>query len=347
MRAGLLAAFPLLAVLALAWPRGAAAQEERSGPRLSALAFGDAYGVISSHRPELEGDNGFWFRRLYLTLDHAVDDRLSGRLRLEAASPGDFTSNDRLEPFVKDAWIQWRYAGRHLLQLGLIRTPTWELAEETWGERPLEKAPMDLQRMGSSRDTGIAFKGKLGAGARLAYHVMLGNGSGVGSETNEGKKVMGSLSFRPIPRVVLEVYADHENRPGRTDRTTLHLFGAYARERWRMGAQVARQERETPGGGEESLDLASIYSIWTVTEKVLVIARADRLFDPNPEGATIPYLPLDPTARATLLMAGLDLRVHPNLSLLPNVEAVLYDGDGPGPEPDDDLMVRGTFFFRF
>jgi hypothetical protein len=206
---------------------------------------------------------------------------------------------------------------------------------------------MDLQRLGSSRDTGLAFKGSLDAAGRFRYHAVLGNGSGVGSETNEGKKLMAAVSFRPTQHLVFEAYADAENRPGRTDRTSAHLFGAWARERWRMGAQVARQQRELPAGGRLALDLASVYSIWTLTDNVLLVTRVDRMFDPNPDGESIDYLPLDPTARATILIAGLDLRLHPNLSLLPNIEMVRYDTPGGGPDPDDDLMLRGTFFFRF
>jgi hypothetical protein len=43
-----------------------------------------------------------------------------------------------------------------------------------------------------------------------------------------------------------------------------------------------------------------------------------------------------------LFIAGVDWKVHPNLSFIPNVEYVTYENGS-----DDDILPRLTFVFRF
>ncbi|RMH11665.1 MAG: hypothetical protein D6701_14695, partial [Gemmatimonadetes bacterium] len=60
--------------------------------KVSGLAFGDIYAVAQHHDADIDGANGAWMRRIYLTFDEKLDDEFSFRLRFEAASPGDFES---------------------------------------------------------------------------------------------------------------------------------------------------------------------------------------------------------------------------------------------------------------
>ncbi len=324
---------------------GLRAAEEPKLPKISGLLFGDAYWFASDHDPEVEGQNGFWIRRIYLTFDQKISDEFDARLRFEMNQPGDFTSS-KMEPFVKDAWLRWTH-GRQRVVLGISPTPTWEMLEEVWGYRSVEKTPLDLQKMGSSRDFGLAVQGTLGAEGRFGYHVMLANGSGEASETNEGKKLLAALQVYPAEAWLFEIYADVENRPGQTDRTTYQLFGAYRAEDFRWGVHLARQKRETGPGTELDLDLLSIFATWRLAAKAVLLGRLDRLFDANPDGDTIAYLPQAPDAEPTLLILGIDYQPHPKVSFIPNVEVVSYDAVGGGPDPDTDIVPRVTFFFRF
>ena len=167
---------------------------------VSGYVFGDAYAVFANHDPEVEDQNGFWIRRGYLTFDAGVANEWTARLRFEFNSPGDFETDSKLDPFVKDAYLAWKHDGQEL-NLGLASSPTFEFVEGFWGHRPIEKTPIDLYRMGSSRDTGVAYKGAAHEG-RVFYHAMFGNGSGDRAETNEGKKVMAGLGFRPTDALV-------------------------------------------------------------------------------------------------------------------------------------------------
>ena len=80
----------------------------------------------------------------------------------------------------------------------------------------------------------MAWKGKA-AGGKLSWHAMLGNGAGEGGETNEGKKAMLSVAYRPAKELVVEAYADTEDRPDSTDRSTFHAFAGYRGARSRYG----------------------------------------------------------------------------------------------------------------
>ena len=192
---------------------------------ISGLLFGDAYAVVDHHDPDIDGQWGFWLRRGYLTVDFALAKAWSARFRLEVNSPGDFESSAKMTPFVKDAWVAWKDKG-HELYLGISPSPTFERVEGFWGYRAVEKTPLDLYRIGSSRDFGVAYKGKMADG-KLVTHAMLGNGAGEGGETNEGKKGMLSVAFLPTKQLVVELYADAEDRPDSTDRTTFHGFAGF------------------------------------------------------------------------------------------------------------------------
>ena len=310
------------------------------------LMFGDAYWVNSNHDPAIEGENGFWLRRIYLTLDSELSDRWALRVRLEMNSPGDFTSDDKIEAFVKDAYLK-REVGDNKLYLGLAPIPMFELIEASWGYRAVEKTPLDLQRFSSTRDFGVAVKGSFGENRGVRYHAMFGNGSGTDGEINEGKKAMLSVSFHPAEKYSLQVYGDFDDRPGETDRTTYQFFGAYNGEKYRFGILYARQTRENGPGMELDLNVASIFAVFKLKENMNLLARVDQMFDPNPDGASIPYIPFDPTAESTFALLGLDFAIGKQINLIPNIEAVSYRRVGGAPSPDNDLIVRFTVFARF
>ena len=88
----------LLAAILSGWTDGRAEEG-----RISGYMFGDLYWVAANHDASLEGNNGFWFRRIYITYDRGLAEGFSTRLRMEMSSPGDFTTSGKIEPFVKDA----------------------------------------------------------------------------------------------------------------------------------------------------------------------------------------------------------------------------------------------------
>ena len=312
---------------------------------INGLLFGDAYAVAAHHDPDIDGQWGFWLRRGYLTIDADLAPKWSARFRLEVNSPGDFESSSKMTPFVKDAWVAWK-AGAHELVLGISPSPTFERAENFWGYRAVEKTPLDLYRLGSSRDFGVAWKGRAADG-RLSWHAMLGNGAGEGGETNEGKKAMLSVSFQATKELVVEVYADTEDRPESADRSTFHAFAGFRGARSRYGVEYATQERDAAGGPDRTVSVASLFGVWDLGKKVSVLARVDRAFDGIPDAGDIPYLGLAEDTEFDLFLVGLDYRVHRAVSVVPNLEYVAYRETDGLPAPDDDLIARLTFSVWF
>jgi hypothetical protein len=284
-------------------------------------------------------------RRGYLTFDFAMTETWSARFRMEVNSPGDFETNAKLEPFVKDAFLAWTRDG-HELYFGISPSPTFDLVEESWGYRAVEKTPLDLYRVGSSRDFGVAYRGRV-AGGTLSWHAMLGNGAGEGAETGEGKKAMLSVALRPSRQVVIEAYGDFEDRPESADRTTYHVFVGFQGARFRSGIEYASQDRQVPGSADQTLAVGSVFGVLDWSAKVSLLARLDRSFDGNPEAAQIPYLGLAENMEFDLALFGVDYRVHSRVSLIPNVEYVAYRGTGGLPAPEDDLIARVTLYVRF
>ena len=56
--------------------------------KFSGLMFGDFYYFGQHHDPAWEGQQAFWFRRIYFTFDYTFTPKLTTRLRLEANSDG-------------------------------------------------------------------------------------------------------------------------------------------------------------------------------------------------------------------------------------------------------------------
>ncbi|WP_245771921.1 porin [Rhodothermus profundi] len=310
--------------------------------RVSGLAFGDFYYIARHHNAELEGQNGFWIRRIYLTYDQKLDETFAWRLRLEMNSPGNFTAGNAT-PFVKDAYLRWKLNDLHALYLGISSSALFNLVESVWGYRSVEKAPADLQKLGSSREFGVALKGRLTRDGRVRYHATFGNGEGTKAEGYRGKKLALALQFFPSRPLILESYVDYARLQQGASLTTWHLFGAYRTEGFRAGVVYERQRVRAAGGSDRMLRYVSGFVVGRVQERMHLLVRMDRLLDPNPKGASISYLPFATTSKATLWILGVDVAVAPQVHFIPNIEWITYDQEALRA----DLYLRGTFYFRF
>jgi hypothetical protein len=322
--------------------------EEPPPFKISGLVFGDYYYVAANHRPELEDQNGFWIRRVYLTYDHTLSKALSVRVRLEANSKGDFKSTGVNTPYFKDLYLRWAL-GSHSLNVGLAPTANIDFVDAFQGYRSVEKSPVDLYRWDSSRDLGLLVQGGLGKAARTRYSLQFGNGSGTGSEVDQSKTVRGQLSHRFARGLVLEGYADWQDRPDGRDVSTLEAFAGWQEKGWRASLQYGRQERREagPGGSDLSLDFLSAFAAVQVSAKVTLLGRVDRSFDPIPGGETIDYMPFAEQAKSVFGYAGADLTLHEKVHFVPNVEVTVYDAAADGTRPATDVVPRVTLFFSW
>lgn len=312
--------------------------------RITGVVFGDYYSFPEHHLEAWDGQHGFWLRRIYLTYDHTLTTKLSARVRLEANSNGKLAGGT-LTTYIKDAYLRWNFTGRQNLTLGLQPTLSFEYVESVWGLRHVEKAPVDLYRWDSSRDLGVTVSGPLNADQTVKYAVQYGNESGTGSETDAHKGVRASARYEPKQGLTAEVLVAQFSRPNEADRTMAQVFGGWRGSRGRAGAQYTFQKRRAIAGDTE-LDMISAFGVVDLQpRKLAAFARVDRLADPCADCGAIDYLPIATTNPFTLVIAGVDYALHPQVRMSPNVEWVQYSDRDGVVTPSSDTVLRITFSF--
>ena len=305
--------------------------------------FGDVYYVAQHHNPDIVNANGFMFRRLYSTLDFTLTDAVKGRLRLEMAEVGDYSTKSKMTPFVKDAYLQTKL-GHQTLTFGICGTPSVSGIEALWRYRHLEKTPLDLFQMVSSRDFGISLKG----GDSTYYHIMFGNGNSNSSESNTGKKIMGNFGFSPVKGLILEFYADYEweSKNGYNYNVLQGLVG-YQGNWGRTGFLYANRHYKN-GDIEKNFGVFSGFVIVKAAERIDVILRFDKLVN-QPAGKTIAYIPFSTEALANFLIAAVSYQVIENVWITPNIKFAFYENptNGVNPGSENDLYLNLTFWWKF
>ncbi len=318
----------------------AADKEQESSFRMGGLLFGDSYFIPSHHLDTGEDAVGLVLRRGYLTFNADMSEKSFGRLRFELNQSGEFETYT-YRSAVKDLYLGWNL-GRHQLIAGLTSTITYDLVESIWGARYLARTPMDLQGV-ASRDTGVSLRGPLNATGSVSYRFMLGSGLEFGADSSNSAKWMAALTWKPSPGWTVDLYTDFEDLHGPDHRLTLQAFVAYQTETFRWGLQYSNQDRQD----SPPIELASAFVVKTLAAKTEFIGRIDRLFEPSPRGNDIAYLPMDPSARATLIFTGLKVQMGPHWSLTPNTVFTLYDRNDQGVRPKKDVYLRLTLFVDF
>lgn len=317
---------------------------------LSGKVYSDYYWMAEHHDEQIEGKNGFWIRRIYLTYNRDLNDSFSSRVRLEMNSAGDFQTSTAMLPEVKDAYLKWQNDSHQIL-VGISSTPTFSLAEDVWGYRAVEKSPLDLYDFGSSRDLGLSFKGELGQAGKLNYHFFLGNGNSNRPDIDKGKKLMLSLSYDITEQLVIEGYLDLNDtadNPNMRDSRTAQIFAGYQSNEFNLGALYAYQHRDALlGQGASKLDLISVFGTRKINESVNGFLRIDHLFDPYEGGSGNAYIPFAENAlSSTFIVGGADFRLEENIRLMPNIEAIIYGENRVGPA-GTDVIPRLTLFYSF
>jgi hypothetical protein len=336
--------------------------------KFSGLMFGDYYSYDKWHRDQIsatntnnvEGQQGFWLRRIYFTYDLTFSEKLTTRFRLEANSNGQFQSPGNLNPFVKDAYLKWTFAAKQALTFGLQHSLLFDWYETWYGLRHIEKTPVDLYRIDSARDLGVSLGGPIAAVKNLAYAVEYGNESGTGSETDKYKVWRFEARYDQNPGIGLEAFYSYAQRPGDQDRTTAQGIAGYRAKTFRAAAQYVHQNRRraNAAGDDQTIDVFSAFGYWEfVPKKLDAFFRFDDVkgelggMDTGLPGADgIDYWILSPAQPFQMYIFGGEYHLFPTIRVSPNVEIVKYDAD---PDPvafpgrDQDRIYRITFFWSW
>ena len=294
--------------------------------KISGYMFGDYYSVLSSDdKAGTKNRNAFDIRRIYFTYNSKIDDEFSIRFRLEAKG-NKFGAGGSMVPFVKHAYLKWKEGvGSADFYFGLSGTPTFAAAEKAWKYRAIEKTMLDLNKIGSSADLGVALKGKTG---KLGYHVMLGNGMGKAPEEDNGKKIYAAGSVQLSDGLQVELYGDFNMRPGGHDQITLKSVAGFISEGFHGGIEVFSRsnKKAATDGGDETITGLSAFGALKLGESLKGFGRVDAI---NNEKTDL------------LVIAGLDHQMAKNVHLMPNLYIELPDGLDPS------IQARLTFFYKF
>jgi len=311
--------------------------------KVTALLFGDLFTIPGHHLEEFDGESGWWTRRIYFTTDFAnfgLGDTVI-RLRLEANQLDDFSTDYKSK--LKDAYVQFR-PGNHKIWLGRVPTLTFNAVEAHWGYRWFEKTPMDIQGA-NSRMNGVRAAGPLTPDGPFYYRFGAGQSEDLGFETDKVKK--GQLAFTYMPenrQFFADLYVDYldESEDENEDNAwSFQLFGGWNGESNYAGLQYF--QRDWDNNPAEKFRIASFYWVHTFKDGHLnLVGRIDRLLDPSIKGNGIDYIPFDPTAKATAIFTGVDIKLHRYVGIMPNVKYVTYDTNDEGIRPDDDWYLNLT-----
>jgi hypothetical protein len=316
---------------------------------LSNLGFADdikgyiipEYYVVSSHHTGedgIEGQNGWWIRRIYFGYNTDLGKGWSVRLRLEMNSPA--FEEDTMIPYVKNAHLKKKLGGGANLIIGIQEPPSFNKIEKFWGYRFIEKTPPDFFKFASSRDFGVALDGKTKGG--LVYTLMFANYGSNKGEDNKGKGIYGRIGWESKTAYIEG--NGHFASDGSKDITYLTLFGGLKGGWGRFGVGYHHLIQKPEGGESKNSGIISAFGVVKFGKKSEVFARYDHFTDLSFKDIGS-YIPIPAKQfESRFLMAGLNFKIHKMVQFSPNVKYVFYDGDNA---PEGDLYFNLTAKISF
>jgi len=319
----------------------------------------------------------FQFRRVDLTYDKDIAEQFAVRFRLEAdqgfttaPTTGDDLGSGKMGIFVKDAYLKWKgiFAGSDLI-FGIQPSAAFEASEAGWGYRSLEKTIIDLRGIVSSRDFGVAVRGKLVGDGTLGYWILIGNDNGNAPEVNKYKRYEGQVQYKLTKKLVTTVYVDYKdaadilNSYTKTSvsniATTEAVYVGYTDEgkcsvgveAFNQGTQNAIKDTAAKRLDKKTALGLSIFGNCTILSDLAIVARYD-VFNPSTTASTKDLLNVTASTAAgdlarNYIIVGLDYRATKDVSIIPNALYETYEAPTNGKAPDASLSARLTLFYSF
>jgi len=292
-----------------------------------------------NNQPITKDLNGMQFRRVYLQLDNDLSARFSTRVRLEADGKS-LTSDGKFGVALKALYVQAKSVlPRMDVYAGLVSVPFFDVTEEFWAYRSIEKVLPDFRGYSPSADMGLEAKGFVDDNHVFGYTALIGNGQGQKTETNRQKRISGSAPVR-WKDWHFEPYVDYENIFGGQDRFTWQtMLGYDTPYHGAIGWVVTNQVQHTPVGPYKELRGQTFFMRVQPKDVLGAFVRWD-IFRPNSRTAN--------RVDQNFYIAGIDWQPYKDIHIMPNIESMQYVAKGTGiVPPHHDLQARLTFYWRF
>ncbi|MHB8055159.1 MAG: hypothetical protein ACYDH3_07935 [Candidatus Aminicenantales bacterium] len=299
--------------------------------------------------------NKFHFRRAYFTYENKINDSLKFRFRFDADNTANLTSvdfvkqktkmDDKLRPFVKHIYLEWSPDFlSSKINVGMIETLAFKLAEDRWGYRSVAKTILDgykditgVDVKATSADLGVSWKGTLLR--QLRFGLAVHNGSAYShAETDKYKKFSGYLQFVPTAGLSLVGYVDYEKQTDSQKAMTTKVDVLFDMvQNLNVSFEWFSYDNDTFVNADNTGYKASGWSVFGTyklnPDKLALFARYDR-YEPNTTVAN---------NEIGLIIAGFDWTpFHSSWKLQPNVWIYDYADGRKG-----DAVFNLTFFLSF
>jgi hypothetical protein len=294
------------------------------------------YYMIASHHDGdngIQGQHGFWIRRIYFGYNTKLGDGWSARVRFEMNSPA--FGEGTMVPYIKNAHLKKDLGGGAALLVGIIEPPSFNKIEKFWGYRFIEKTAPDFFKFASSRDFGIALDGKTEGG--LVYTLMYGNYGSNKGEDNAGKGIYARGGYE-AKNFYVEANGHFANDNGK-EIMYLTGFGGLKGDWGRFGIGYHHKSEKPEGGDSKNDGIISGFAAIKLGKDMEVFARYDHHTDLSFKDIGS-YVPIPAKQfEARYLMAGVSFKIHKMVKLSPNVKYVFYGGNNA---PDGDFYFNLT-----
>ncbi|MFA6457167.1 MAG: hypothetical protein WCW40_10135 [Bacteroidota bacterium] len=276
------------------------------------------------------GRNSFDLRRAQLGYEQAFNKDFSMRILYDPALAA-----------MQEAYLNWdNIFSQHTLVIGMMHTSAEKTAEKYFGYRSLGALALDYYGFSQEFDRGISLNGKFDPQGSIYYTLAIGNGSGIGAETNKLKKYYFTFGMVPAKGSVAELYADFENFSlGRSAITAKILFAMTsltssfgAEGFYRLNRKFAGTKDVNPAGG-------SLFAWFELMKSIRGVLRADVVDgDLNNSGNDI----TNPSYRQVYVNVGLDYSPIAAVHVIPNIAYVKELKKDKGPDIADYIFARLT-----
>jgi opacity protein-like surface antigen len=314
---------------------------------ISALAFGDYYFQLKNNNAAIEKQNGFWLRRIYLTYDSDLSDKLKARVRLEIQSPGNFpTATALLNPYLKDSYLSYQFLPLHKITLGIQGCLSFDNIDKWYGYRHVEKTMWDLYKVRSSREFGLTLSGSFDTTKKFNYSVQFGNNSGYKNEIDKYKEIGVDFTLNLTPQLIIEINGDRATVSATKTDSQYQAFAGYQGDWGRVGVNYGNEIIAETGKADVNFGVLSAFAVAKFSKQVEALARYDLTFDPQPNGQG-DFLVIEKGYKTNLFILGLGWNIHPKLQIMPNIKLLSYQANAAGVTPKANQQFNITFNYQF
>ena len=92
-----------------------------------------------------------------------------------------------MQVFLKNSYVDWKCNLSNIFSLGLIGTNSYSTQENTWGNRFIEKSPLDKGKLTNTADFGIGYSHGF---SNMNFNIQILNGDGYSIVEPKSDKVV-------------------------------------------------------------------------------------------------------------------------------------------------------------